>query len=83
MNMNKVDYIYFCLCQKYGNEAIAFKKEIKTQYDMVFKDNLFEPQDEPNYLLGGVYFINIFTKEKIDLKKEAELGTFNLNKDKQ
>lgn len=78
--MNKLDFIYYKLCKKYGFERIAYKKEIKSFIDM--KPN---PENKDEFIynedlgesFGGIYFINIYTKEKIDLRKEQMEGTFN------
>ena len=74
--MNKIDFIYYKLCQKYGRESICMKKKIIEHMQMKEEDNIWVLDEYLGINLGPIEFYNIDTKEKIDLKKEAENGTF-------
>lgn len=76
--MNKIDFIYLKLCQKYSN-SIFMKKEIKNHLDMYpNKDNIWEYQQDLGISFGPVEFWRFDSDKmiKIDLKKEQENGTF-------
>lgn len=83
--MNKIDFIYLKLCQKYGNKNIFLRRNINTHYEMKpNEDNVWEFSEELGLSLGPIEFYkygygsegNYNNLIKIDLKQEAESGTF-------
>lgn len=78
--MSKLDFIYYKLCLKYGEDSIFMKKKIVHWHDMYpNKDNVWESQQELGVNLGPIEFYKLDDKKeliKIDLKKEQENGTF-------
>jgi hypothetical protein len=52
------------------------KKKIIEHMQMKEEDNIWVLDEYLGINLGPIEFYNIDTKEKIDLKKEAEDGTF-------
>lgn len=71
--MNKLDYIYKRLCDKYGYERIAIKKKM-IQYIEVDDKNSFNIIGEG---IGPFYFILINEEKEIDLEQEAKTGLFS------
>ena len=78
--MNKIDFIYLKLCEKYGYNSIYLRRDIKTYYDTYpNKEDVWEVQQELGINLGPIEFwanLGGTRLEKIDLKKEQEDGTF-------
>lgn len=74
--MNKTDFIYYKLCEKYGRDAIYMRKNIIDYINMKSENNIWVEEQYLGSTLGPIEFYNVKTKEKIDLRKEAENGTF-------
>lgn len=78
--MNKIDFIYLKLCEKYGYNCIYLRRDIKTYYDTYpNKENVWEVNQTLGVNLGPIEFwanLGGTRLEKIDLKKEQEDGTF-------
>lgn len=77
--MNKIDFIYLKLCEKYGNLNIFLRRDIKHHIDMVInEDNVWEESKELGISLGPIEFWKYEhgTIIKIDLKEEQLNGTF-------
>lgn len=80
--MNRTQHIHFLLGEKYGHEniglinVISYKVDAKEQKD---GDNIVwsvENLESGQRFISGHKFININTKEFIDLRKEKEEGLF-------
>lgn len=76
--MNKIDFIYLKLCQKYGNNNVFLRRDVKHHFDMVINDdNVWEESKELGISLGPIEFWRFDNGLiKIDLKEEQINGTF-------
>lgn len=79
--MNRIQHIHFLLGEKYGHDNIGLlnvvSSIIEAKEEILDNNIIWTITDNVKKRIIGHKYININTKEIIDLKKEKESGLFN------